>query len=355
MSKTPHQLGFHYPAEWECHEATWIGWPHNISDWPGKFGPVPWAFGELVRAISKGERVRILVKDSRHEAAARRTLGKLEILPEQIELIRVPTNRGWTRDFGPMFVRNRKRAEKAVLDYRFNGWAKYDDWELDDAVTAKMARKFKCQLFPVTRGKRTVVLEGGGLDVNGRGTLLTTEECFLDEEVQCRNPGFSRSDMNCVFRDYLGASNVLWFGKGIAGDDTHGHVDDLARFVNPTTLVLVQEKNSADANYRPLAENWERVKAMRLENGSKVEAIPLPMPAPVVFNGQRLPASYANFYICNAAVLVPTFNDPNDRVALGVLSELISDRPVIGLHALDLVWGLGTLHCLTREEPSLDA
>lgn len=281
MSKTPSQLGFHYPAEWERHAATWIGWPHNVSDWPGKFGPVPWAFGEMVRAISRGERVRILVKDTRHEAAARRVLGKLDLDLGQIDLIRVPTNRGWTRDFGPFFVRHHKRPEAAILDYRFNGWAKYDDWKLDDAVPGKMARRFKHGLFPVTLGERTVVLEGGGLDVNGRGSLLTTEECFLDQEVQCRNPGFRRNDMNRVFRDYLGAGNVLWFGKGIAGDDTHGHVDDLARFVNPTTLVLVQEKNPQDANYRPLAENWERTQSMRLESGSRLEAIPLPMPAQI--------------------------------------------------------------------------
>jgi agmatine deiminase len=354
MPKTPAQLGFRYPAEWERHGATWIGWPHNVSDWPGKFGPVPWAFGELVRHIAQGEQVRILVKDARHEAGARRTLGKLDLAPERLTFLRVPTDRGWTRDFGPFFVRRDQRPEAAILDYRFNGWAKYDDWKLDDAVARKMARRFDHRLFPVTQRQQAVVLEGGGLDVNGRGSLLTTEECFLDQEVQCRNPGFTRTDMNRVFRDYLGADNVLWFGKGIAGDDTHGHVDDLARFVNPTTLVLVREKNTRDANYRPLAENWERVSSMRLENGARVEAIPLPMPAPVFFAGQRLPASYANFYLCNAAVLVPTFNDPNDRIALGILSELITDRPVVGIHALDLVWGLGTLHCLTREEPLID-
>lgn len=353
MPSTPARLGFFYPAEWERHHATWIGWPHNTSDWPGKFGPVPWAFGEMVRRISAGETVRILVKDATHEAAARRVLGKLALDPARVELIRVRTNRGWTRDFGPFFVRHRTRPESAILDYRFNGWAKYHDWKLDDAVPAQMARRFQHRLFPVTHKKRTVVLEGGGLDVNGRGTLLTTEECFLDQEVQCRNPGFTRADMNRVFADYLGAKQVLWFGKGIVGDDTHGHVDDLARFVNPTTIVLVQEKNGADANYRPLAENWERVPAFRLQDGTRPEVVALPMPAPVVFNGQRLPASYANFYICNAAVLVPTFNDPNDRVALGILAELIRDRPVIGLHALDLVWGLGTLHCLTREQPAL--
>ncbi len=353
MPKTPAQLGFHYPAEWERHHATWIGWPHNTSDWPGKFGPVPWAFGELVRRIAAGEQVRLLVRDARHEAAARRVLGKLEIDPGRLEFIPVPTNRGWTRDFGPLFVRHERRAESAILDYRFNGWAKYDDWKLDDAVPGRMARRFQHRLFPVTRGGRTVVLEGGGLDVNGQGTLLTTEECFLDQQVQCRNPGFTRADMNRVFADYLGAPNVLWFGKGIAGDDTHGHVDDLARFVNPTTIVLVKELNRHDANYRPLHENWDRVPDLRLEDGAKPTVVALPMPAPVIFAGQRLPASYANFYICNAAVLVPTFNDRQDRVALGILGELFKDRPVIGIHALDLVWGLGTLHCLTREQPQV--
>lgn len=340
-----------YPAEWAPHEATWLGWPHNTSDWPGKFAPIPWVFGEMARHISAGERVHLIVRDARHEASARRVLEATGVAEERIRFFRWPTNRGWTRDFGPMFART--GGGLAVLDYTFNAWAKYPDWKLDNGIAAKAARALKLPCIPVDLDGRRVVLEGGGLDVNGRGTLLTTEECFMDQEVQCRNPGFSKRDWQQVFAKYFGAPNVLWFGKGIAGDDTHGHVDDLCRFVNARTVVLVEEKNPNDANYRPLAENWERVRDMKLEDGSRIEAVPLPMPAPLVFRGQRLPASYANFYICNAAVLVPTFNDPNDRIALGILSELITDRPVIGIHAVDLVWGLGTLHCLTREQPAL--
>ncbi len=345
-------MRLHHPAEWETHEATWLGWPHNVTDWPGKFAPIPWVFGEMARLISEGENVHIIVKDAPHEASARRVLKAAGVDFARIKFFRWPTNRGWTRDFGPMFARSgAKLKDLAILDYTFNAWAKYDDWKLDNAVAAKAAKKLGVPRVPVMHKGRSVVLEGGGIDVNGRGTILTTEECFMDQEVQCRNPGFSKADWGRVFADYFGAPNVLWFNKGVAGDDTHGHVDDLCRFVNPKTVVLVREKNSAETNYRPLEENWERVADMRLEDGSKLEAIPLPMPAPLYFRGQRLPASYANFYISNAAVLMPTFNDLNDRVALGILSELFPDRPVRGIHAVDLVWGLGTLHCLTREQP----
>jgi agmatine deiminase len=340
----------HYPAEWERHEATWLGWPHNRSDWPGKFEPIPWVFAEMARRMAEGETVRLLVKDEAHERSARRTLLKARGSLDRIEFHSHPTNRGWTRDFGPMFAHRGKT--RVILDYQFNAWAKYPDWQLDDDAPRKLARKLGHALVDVVHRKRRVVLEGGAIDINGAGTLITTEECLLDQEVQCRNPGLTRRDMDQVFARYFGARNVLWFGKGIAGDDTHGHVDDLARFVNRNTLVLVREENPQDANHRPLAENWERVRDFRLEDGSRPEVVSLPMPAPVIFDGQRLPASYANFYICNAAVLVPTFNDPRDREALGILAELITDRPVIGIHALDLVWGLGTIHCLTREEPA---
>ena len=341
-----------YPAEWEPHEATWLGWPHNTSDWPGKFAPIPWVFGEMARHLAAGENVHLIVKSAAHEASARRVLAAVGVPAARTRFFRWPTNRGWTRDFGPMLVRTGARGKSlAVLDYQFNAWAKYPDWQLDDAIAAKAARALRLPCIPVEHGGRRVVLEGGGIDVNGRGTLLTTEECFMDPVVQCRNPGFSKADWQRVFARFFGAPNVLWLGKGIAGDDTHGHVDDLCRFVNPTTVVLVKEDNPGDANYRPLAENWERIADMRLENGARLEAVPLPMPAPLSFKGQRLPASYANFYIGNAAVLVPTFNDPKDRIALGILAELFRDRPVIGIHAVDLVWGLGTLHCLTREQP----
>lgn len=356
---TPRELGFRHPAEWEPHEATWLGWPHNRSDWPGKFAPIPWVYGEITRHIAPGETVRILVNDRPHEDSARRILNRVGVDPLRVEFLRFPTDRGWMRDIGPIFVKRNAppgtpggpAGEIAIAGFRFNAWAKYGNWKRDAKIPALAAKRLKKQIFLPRLGARHVVLEGGSIDLNGRGTLLTTEECLLDPLTQVRNPGLSRTDIEKLLLEYLGATNVLWLGKGIAGDDTHGHVDDICRFVNPTTVVLCDEKNPADANYAVLEANRERMQDMRLEDGSKVQVVPLPMPAPVVFHGQRLPASYANFYISNAAVLVPTFNDPNDRIALGILSGLITDRPVIGIHAVDLVWGLGTLHCLTHEQP----
>jgi agmatine deiminase len=344
--------GFVMPAEWDPHEATWLGWPHQLSDWPGRFAPIPWAYGEIVRKLAPGETVRIIVPSKAHEAGARRVLGAAGVYPGRVEYFRWPSDRGWTRDFGPIFVR-RETAERpvAIAGFSFNGWAKYPDWKKDVRVPERAARALDIPLRPVVWKGRPVVLEGGSIDPNGRGTLLTTEECLLDPTVQVRNPGFTRADYEGMMREALGVTNVLWLGKGIAGDDTHGHVDDLARFVDPRTIVLVREPNPNDANHHPLEENRERLQGMRLEDGSKPEVVSLPMPAPLVFKGQRLPASYANFYVSNAAVLVPTFNDPNDRVALGILAELITDRPVIGIHAVELVWGLGTLHCLTQQQP----
>jgi agmatine deiminase len=346
-------LGFRLPAEWEPHEATWIGWPHNRTDWPGKFAAIPWVYGEIVRRLTPGETVRILVNSAAHEQHARRVLDQVGVDPATVQFCRFPTNRGWTRDFGPMFVRrDGPPPEVAIARFHFNGWAKYPDWKKDDRVPALAARRLKLRAFePRVRG-RGVILEGGSIDVNGLGSLLTTEECLLDPSVQARNPGLSRAELEGVLKDYLGATNVLWLGKGIAGDDTHGHVDDVCRFVGPRTVVLCQELDPQDANYRVLAENRERLEGMGVEDGSSIEILDLPMPAPLSFAGQRLPASYANFYIGNAAVLVPTFNDPSDRVALGILSEVFSDRQVVGIHAADLVWGLGTLHCLTQQQPA---
>jgi len=342
------------PAEWERHHATWIGWPHNKSDWPGRFGPIPWVYTEIVRKLAPAEMVRILVNSSAHEGTARRALTSAGVSVDRVEFFRFPTNRGWTRDFGALFARRSgSSGELAIARFRFNAWAKYPDWKKDDRIPERVAARLKVPLVRARAGSRDVVLEGGSIDVNGRGSLLTTEECLLDPAVQVRNPGLSRSGLEAVLRDYLGATNVLWLGRGIAGDDTHGHVDDVCRFVNPGTVVLCRESDPRDANYRPLAENRERLEGMRLEDGSKIDVVDLPMPAPLHFAGQRLPASYANFYIANAAVLVPTFNDPNDRVALGILAELIKDRPVVGVHAGDLVWGLGTIHCLTQQEPSV--
>ena len=333
------------PAEWEPHAATWLGWPHNKTDWPGRFEPIPWVYTEIVRHLVPGEIVRILVNSAAQTAHASRYLKRAGVDLGRVEFVRFPTNRGWTRDFGPIFVR--RGNSLAIARFHFNAWAKYKDWKKDDLVPVRVAKQFKLSLID---GK--IVLEGGSIDVNGRGTLITTEECLLDPKVQTRNPGLSRFELEKVFRETLGISNTLWLGRGIAGDDTHGHVDDLCRFVNARTVVLCREENPKDANYKPLAENRERLQGMHLENGRAIEVVDLPMPAPLVFDGVRLPASYANFYVSNAAVLVPTFNDPKDRTALGILAELFPDRPVVGIHAVDLVWGLGTLHCLTQQEPA---
>lgn len=311
-------------------------------------------YGEIVRNVCRGEKVRIIVSSAGHESGARLILRRSGADLSRVEFFHFPTDRGWTRDFGPLFVRRIAPAPAiAVCAFHFNAWAKYADWKKDARIHERVAKALKLQMFRPTRGGRPIVLEGGSVDINGRGTLLTTEECLLDPITQVRNPGLSRREIESVLRDFLGVSNILWLGKGIAGDDTHGHVDDLCRFVDPRTVVLCDERNPRDENYGPLQENRERLESMQLEDGSRVNVVPLPMPAPLIFHGQRLPASYANFYISNAAVLVPTFNDPNDRRALGILAELITDRPVVGIHAVDLVWGLGTLHCLTHEQPLL--
>ena len=341
--------GWAMPAEWEPHDATWLAWPHAAGDWPGKFAPIPWVYAEIVRSVARGETVRLLVNDAAHEARARRVLAHAAVSTGRIEFRRIRTDRSWMRDAGPIFVR--RGGERAIARFRFDAWAKYPDFRNDARVAERAARMLGLPLLPVRHRGRDVVLEGGAIDVNGRGTLLTTEECLLDPAVQVRNPGFGRADYEEVLRDALGARNVIWLGKGIAGDDTHGHVDDLARFVGPRTIVLCREPDPGDANHRALEENRERLEGARLEDGSRPVVVPLPMPGRVVFDGRRLPASYANFYLCNAAVLVPTFDDPADRIALGILAELFRDRPVVGIHALDLVWGLGTLHCLSQQEP----
>ena len=345
--------GFRMPAEWEPHQATWIGWPHNRTDWPGKFSAIPWVYGEIVRKLSHGEVVRIIVESEAHEAQARRVLSSIEVDPGRVEFFRFPTDRGWTRDFGPIFVKHEGRSrEVAIARFRFNGWAKYPDWKKDVRVPERAANALGFRILDPGLKGRNIVLEGGSIDVNGRGTLLTTEECLLDQQIQVRNPGLTRKELESIMSQSLGAKNVLWLGRGISGDDTHGHVDDLCRFVGRRTVVLCSEENPRDANYEALNENRERLEGMRLEDGGTLEVVPIPMPAPLVFRNRRLPASYANFYISNSAVLVPTFNDPQDRVAIGILSELITDRPVTGIHAVDLVWGLGTLHCLTQQQPA---
>jgi agmatine deiminase len=341
---------FRLPAEWEKHEATWIGWPFNKEDWPGKFKPIPWVYGEIVRHISRAEKVRIIIASKKHQQKAEKVLKDVGANFENIEFFKLETDRNWLRDSGPQFVKDDK-GNTVLVHFKFNSWAKYDNYKLDSNIPKLIAAKQKLPKLKAIYNNKQVVLEGGSIDNNGKGTLITTEECLMDDKIQVRNPGFTKEDYEKIFAEYLGIKKTIWLGKGIAGDDTHGHVDDLCRFVNENTVVLMQEKNPADENYKLLNENRERLRDAKLADGSKISVEFLPMPSPVFFKGERLPASYANFFISNYAVLLPTFNDQNDKTALGILSELITDRPVIGIHAVDLVWGLGTLHCLTHEQP----
>jgi agmatine deiminase len=339
------------PAEWERHEATWLAWPHNSRDWPGKFAPIPWVYGEITRHLAPGEMVRIIVESAAHRKSAERLLGRVGVDPSRVEFYTFPTDRGWTRDIGPMFVTSAD-GSRAINNFRFTGWAKYPNHRKDEKIHARAARALRTRLLQPTIDARPFVLEGGAIDVNGSGTLLTTRECLLDQQVQVRNPGARQSEIESALSLSLGVTNFIWLEKGIAGDDTHGHVDDLARFVNRNTIVICSESNPADANYAALHENIEILKGARLEDGSLPDVIRLPMPSPLAFEGLRLPASYANFYIGNSVVIVPTFNDPNDRIALGILSDCFPGRNVVGIHAVDLVWGFGTLHCLSQQQPA---
>jgi agmatine deiminase len=349
-SSTPHSLGFRMPAEWEPHEATWLSWPYELTDWPRKFAPIPWAFAEIVRHLSKVERVYLLVENREAESRVRTILRKSGANLTAVDFLRVPTDRGWMRDSGPLCVRN-EAGEVAYNHFSFNGWAKYSNHKKDAVVVTKAIQKLERRIFQPVHNGRRVVLEGGSIDVNGRGSLLTMEECLLSK-VQERNPGFTKEDYAQVFRNFLGVTNVLWLKNGIAGDDTHGHVDDLTRFVNATTVVTIVEDDPKDANYAPSQENLALLKTMKDQDGRPLRVETLPMPAPVYFDGQRLPASYANFYIANKLVIVPTFNDSNDRVALNTLANLFSDREVVGIPCRDLVLGLGTLHCMTQQQPT---
>ena len=328
------------PAEWEPHAATWLAWPHEKTDWPGKFAPLPWIYCEVVRHLSQVEKVKILIADKEAEQKARKVLAKSGAELAAVEFFHIPTDRSWTRDYCPIFVQDSK-GKLIPLNWQFNGWAKYPNSKRDNAVTSKLKMPF---VTPEWKG-RQIVLEGGSIDVNGAGAILTTEECLLSV-VQARNPGLTRADLEAIFQRYLGAQQTLWLKNGIAGDDTHGHVDDLARFTEANTVVIASEDNKGDVNYEPLKENLALLRQLPL----RVEK--LPMPDPVFFDGQRLPASYANFYIANQLVLMPTFNDAKDRLALNKLAQLFPDRKVVGIAATDLVLGLGTLHCMTQQEPA---
>lgn len=357
MSDSPAALGFRMPAEWEPHAASWIAWPHNREDWPGKFAPIPWVYAEIVRNLARSEPVHLIVQGEKGEAKARRCLERAGVPLDRVSFFPWKTDRVWMRDTAPSFVVREGEGDGprlGVVDWRFNAWAKYENYRRDDRIPKKIAKRFDLPRWKPTESVEDetlrIVLEGGAIDVNGRGTILTTEECLLSE-VQARNPRIGREAIERAFSDYLGARLTIWLDRGIVGDDTHGHVDDLARFVAADAVVCAVENDREDANYEILQENLRRLQAATDQDGHPLRVVPLPMPRPVLFEGQRLPASYANFYVGNAVVLVPTFDDPADRVALTTLAELFPGREVVGIHATDLVWGLGTLHCLSREQP----
>jgi agmatine deiminase len=384
-SVTPATIRYRMPAEWEPHAATWLAWPHYRGDWPGKFELIPWVFAEIIRYLTKHERVELIVKDGASAKKARRLLQRADAWSENIRFHHWPTNRIWLRDSGCIFLTHAKPGfartdspfdsaqgrrerlsphEHLALKFRFNAWAKYSNWRLDEKIGGLMADTksptsgaksapemgHPIEVRPVSNGRR-IVLEGGSIDVNGVGTILTTEECLLSK-VQQRNPHMNRADYERAFADYLGAPHSIWLGKGIEGDDTHGHVDDLARFVAKDTVITMVEPNTKDGNHAPLRANLRRLQTARDQDGKQLTVIEIPMPQAVVFEGRRLPASYANFYIANGVVLVPVFNRPNDRIALNTLAELFPSREIVPIYSGDFIWGFGAMHCMTQQQPA---
>jgi len=364
-------VSFRMPAEWEPHAATWLAWPHYKLDWPGKFEPIPWVYAEIIRNLSRHERVELIVKDVATEKMARRTLQRANAWNENIRFHRWPTNRVWTRDSGCAFGRSVStsqnpqpvaktatrvgqlvRDEMCAVKWRFNAWAKYPNWQHDEKIGSRMAETAGAKEVQPLFRKTRVVLEGGSIEVNGAGTLITTEECLLSR-VQQRNPGMKKRDYEKIFAQYLGARRVIWLGSGIVGDDTHGHIDDITRFVSPDTVVTCVEADPLSENYEALRENIRRLRDATTEDGKPLVTIDLPMPAPVYFERRRLPASYANFYIANGIVLVPVFNDPNDRVSLDILADVFPDREIVPIYCGDLIWGFGAIHCMTQQQPEL--
>ena len=386
------------PAEWEPHAATWLAWPHFELDWPGKFDPIPWVYAEIIRSLAKYERVELVVKNAASARRARKILERADALSSNLRFHHWPTNRVWLRDSGCIFLKQSKdghvgtaalgrpgpearfahhegpgdsnregykftRAAKAskpdralapgiaALKFRFNAWAKYSNWRLDDKVGTRMARATHAhEIHPESLGE-PIVLEGGSIDVNGAGTILTTEECLLSKEQE-RNPHMARIHYEKAFADYLGAPHTIWLGRGILGDDTHGHVDDLSRFVRKDTILTMVEPNSKDPNHEPLRANLRRLQSARTPDGKQFNIVELPMPQPVFFEGRRLPASYANFYIANGVVLAPVFNRPNDRIALNNLAELFPTREIVPIYSGDFIWGFGAMHCMTQQQPA---
>ncbi|MEO8334513.1 MAG: agmatine deiminase family protein [bacterium] len=341
---------YSWPAEWHPHDATWIAWPHHEPDWPGKLGPIAWVYAEIVRVIAMHERVEVACHDEDVRASAAAHLAAHGV-EGNVRFHTIPNDRVWLRDSAPTFVHDEK-GDVALMNWDFNAWAKYPNYARDVKVGEAIERITELSRIEPQRPADDVrlILEGGGIETDGEGTLLVTEEWLLSD-VQVRNPGMDREAYERAFRDYLGIRQVIWLGEGCVGDDTHGHVDDIARFVAPGIIVLAYEEDPADdENHRRSADNMRRLELAGAGDGA-LKVVPLPYPRAVVMNGERLPASYANFYVANGVVLVPTFNDPNDRIALNTIARLFPDRKVVGIHAVDLVWGFGTLHCLTQQQP----
>ncbi len=340
--------GFSMPAEWAPHRGTWLSWPHKEASWPGRFGPVPAIFGEMVRHLAPHEEVHINVAGPEEEAAARSFLQHPEIPKDRVFFHHNPTNDAWCRDHGPIFVQRRgeEKAEEAIVDWGYNAWGnKYPPYDLDDVIPSRIGAEFGIPVF-----HPGIIMEGGSIDLNGAGTLLTTEACLLNPN---RNPDLSRGQIEQYLKDYLGVRHILWLGDGIEGDDTDGHVDDLSRFTDARTVVTVVEPDPTDANYAPLQENLQRLSSMKDQNGRPLRVVTLPMPNPLYQGDQRLPASYANFYIANKVVLLPTYRSPGDEVARQALQDLFPGRRVVGIDCTDLVWGLGAIHCVTQQWPTL--
>jgi agmatine deiminase len=345
---TPAELGYRMPAEWEPHEATWLSWPHKEESWPGNFAPIPGIFAELTKRLTESELVRINVADEEFADRVRNELRNAQVDLSRVRFHFNPTNDAWCRDHGPIYVVREVngRQERAINDWGYNAWGnKYPPYDLDDVVPTRIAREFNETLFTPD-----IVMEGGSLDVNGKGELLTTESCLLNPN---RNPHLTKEQIEQYLRDYLGVTHILWLGDGIVGDDTDGHIDDLTRFVSADTIVTVVEDDPTDENYQPLKENYERLQAMRDQDGKPFRIFTLPMPDALYYEGQRLPASYANFYIANKSVLVPTYRHANDARALETLQTLFPNRKVVGLDCTELVWGLGAIHCVTQQQPAV--
>jgi agmatine deiminase len=355
----PAAQGYRMPAEWEPHESTWLAWPHFRGDWPGKFEPIQWVYAEVVRTLARHERVDIIVNDLSWETRARRVLERAGALSDNVAFYRWRTNRVWTRDSGCIFLTpSAEQADSGLLalHFQFNAWAKYPNYNLDEKVGARMAkaagvRTVQPIFMDALNEKQRVVLEGGSIDVNGCGTVLATEECLLSTTQQ-RNPAMDRAAYEQTFADYLGAQSVIWLDSGIAGDDTHGHIDDIARFAAPNTVVTMVEPNERSENHLALHENLGRLRNARTPDGQKLDVVEIPMPRPVVFESRQLPVSYANFYIANGAVLAPVFNDPNDRIALNTLADVFPAREIVPIYSGDLIWGFGALHCMTQQQPA---